>query len=76
MKEAVKKSFMCALSIKVPIRKKSGNLFNDPEAMNDREMWRERVRDIRDDDYIYVCVCVCVCVRVCVCVLVYVCIYI
>ena len=24
------KSFMCALSIKVPIRKKSGNLFNDP----------------------------------------------
>ncbi len=23
-------SFMCALSIKVPIRKKSGNLFNDP----------------------------------------------
>ena len=24
------KSFMCGLSIKVPIRKKSGNLFNDP----------------------------------------------
>ena len=24
------KSFMCVLSIKVPIRKKSGNLFNDP----------------------------------------------
>ena len=24
------KSFMCALSINVPIRKKSGNLFNDP----------------------------------------------
>ena len=23
-------SFMCVLSIKVPIRKKSGNLFNDP----------------------------------------------
>ena len=23
-------SFMCALSIKVPIQKKSGNLFNDP----------------------------------------------
>ena len=23
-------SFMCLLSIKVPIRKKSGNLFNDP----------------------------------------------
>ena len=24
------KSFMCVLSIKVPIRKKSGNLLNDP----------------------------------------------
>ena len=24
------KSFMCVLSIKVPIRRKSGNLFNDP----------------------------------------------
>ena len=24
------KSFMCVLSIKVPIQKKSGNLFNDP----------------------------------------------
>ena len=24
------KSFMCILSIKVPVRKKSGNLFNDP----------------------------------------------
>ena len=24
------KCFMCVLSIKVPIRKKSGNLFNDP----------------------------------------------
>ena len=24
------KSFMCVLSIKVPIRKKYGNLFNDP----------------------------------------------
>ena len=23
-------SFMCVLSIKVPIRKKSGNVFNDP----------------------------------------------
>ena len=26
------KSFMCVLSIKVPIRKKSGNLFNDPRV--------------------------------------------
>ena len=24
------KSFMCVLSMKVPIRKKSGNLYNDP----------------------------------------------
>ena len=28
------KSFMCVLSIKVPIRKKSGNLFNDPRITN------------------------------------------
>ena len=27
------KSFMCVLSIKVPIRKKSGNLFNDPHII-------------------------------------------
>ena len=40
-----------------------------PKAMNDRETWRERVRDIRADGtkwwwgiYIYICVCVCVCV--------------
>ena len=41
-----------------------------PEAMNDREWWRERLRDIRGDGmtrwyiciYIYMCVCVCVCV--------------
>ena len=26
------KSFMCVLSIKVPIRNKSGNLFNDPRT--------------------------------------------
>ena len=25
---------MCILSIKVPIRKKSGNLFNDPRTLN------------------------------------------
>ena len=30
-------SFMCVLSIKVPIRKKSGNLFNDPRRMFDTE---------------------------------------
>ena len=39
-----------------------------PRAMNDREEWRERVRDIRATSaiwwwlYIYMCVCVCVCV--------------
>ena len=27
------KSFMCVLSIKEPIRKKSGNLFNDPRTL-------------------------------------------
>ena len=27
------KSFMCVLSIKVPMRKKSGNLFNDPRKL-------------------------------------------
>ena len=44
-----------------------------PEAMNDRETWRKRVRDIPADRttwwyiyiyihiYIYICVCVCVC---------------
>ena len=46
-----------------------------PEAMTDREKWRERVMDIRASDtswwwwyiyiYIYMCVCVCVCVCVC-----------
>ena len=55
-----------------------------PEAMNDREKWRERVRDICasgttrwwwwDDDklyiyiYIYIYIYMCVCVCVCVCV--------
>ena len=27
------KSFMCVLSIKVPIQKKSGNIFNDPRKL-------------------------------------------
>ena len=40
-----------------------------PRAMNDREEWRERVRDIRATSAIWwwwwpVCVCVCVCVYV------------
>ena len=29
-----------------------------PGAMNDREEWRERVRDIRATIYIYMCVCI------------------
>ena len=36
-----------------------------PEAMEDREGWWQRIRDIRADGviwYIYICVCVCVCV--------------
>ena len=33
-------SFMCVLSIKVPIRKKSGNLFNDPRKINPKAPWR------------------------------------
>ena len=42
-----------------------------PRVMNDREEWRERVRDIRATSYdmmmmmmlmLYICVCVCVCV--------------
>ena len=39
------KSFMCVLSIKVPIRKMPGNLFNEPCIYI----------------YIYMCVCVCLC---------------
>ena len=42
-------SFICVLSIKVPIQKKSDNLLNDPVYIY---------------IYIYVCVCVFVCVRV------------
>ena len=38
-----------------------------PKAMNDREKWRERVRDIRASGttwwWRYICVCVCVCRR-------------
>ena len=40
--------FMCVLSIKAPIRKKSGNLFNDPRVY------------IYIYIYIYMRVCVCV----------------
>ena len=36
---------MCVLSIKVPIRKKSGNLFNDPRIYIYKRK-REREREI------------------------------
>ena len=42
------KSFMCVLSIKVPIRKKSGNLFNDL-----------RISIYLEPSTLCVCVCVC-----------------
>ena len=38
-------SFMCVLSIKVPIRKKSGNLFNDPR-MYESYTWRIALANI------------------------------
>ena len=51
---------MYVLSTKVPIRKKSGNLFNDPRIYI----------------YIYMCVCVCVCVCVFVYIHIYIYIYV
>ena len=54
------------------------------EAMNDREIWWERVRDIRAGGttwwwwyiyiYIYACVCMCVCVSAFICI--YMCVYV
>ena len=35
-------SFMCVLSIKVPIRKKSGNLFNDPRIFLEQKLFKSR----------------------------------
>ena len=37
-------SFMCVLSIKVPIRKKSGNLFNDPRIYNFFEDFKKSLK--------------------------------
>ena len=51
---------MCVLSIKVPLRKKSGNLSYAPRIY------------IYIYIYIYMCVCVCVCVCVSVCVCVFI----
>ena len=36
----VDSSFMCVLSIKVPIRKKSGNLLNEPHMTLNHQMTR------------------------------------
>ena len=56
-----------------------------PRAMNDREEWRERVRDIRATSvtwwwwyicvYIYIYICVCVCVYICIYIYIYIYIY-
>ena len=35
-------SFMCVLSIKVPIQKKSGNVFNDPRISNTCELFNAK----------------------------------
>ena len=63
---------------------------NLPEAMNDREKWRERVRDIRASGttlwwwYIYICLrlwiiymcaCICVSLYICTCACIFVSIY-
>ena len=49
------KSFMCVLSIKVPIRKNSVNLFNDPRIYIYLYIYVWL--------YIYIYMCVCVCVK-------------
>ena len=41
------KSFMCVLSIKVPIRKKSGNLFNDPRQLPTPVGWSSLAREVK-----------------------------
>ena len=57
-----------------------------PEAMNDREKWREMVKDIRAGRttwwwwwhiYVYTYMCIYVCVYVCICITIhiYVCVY-
>ena len=63
---------MCVLSIKVPIRKKFGNLFNDPSIYIYIYIYINRIYIyiyvligyIYIYIYIYICVCVCVCVCV------------
>ena len=80
---------MCVLSIKVPIRKKSGNLFNDPRIflhiyiymctyLNTHVyiwiIWYRYTYIL----YIYKCACMytCMCVCVCVCVCECVCVHV
>ena len=58
---------MCVLSIKVPIRKKSGNLFNDPRIYIYACLGLQYIFCMpKSFIYIYMCVCVCVCVCACV----------
>ena len=57
------KSFMCILSINVPIRKKSEDLFNDPCIY-------VSVCE-RGSECVCVCECLCVCECVCMCILSY-----
>ena len=48
------KSFMCVLSIKVPIRKKSGNLFNDPHMyFSTKEKMMQQFKSIRKNVSIF-----------------------
>ena len=41
------KSFMCALSIKVPTRKMSGNLFNDPRMLREISTFEKKLTTCR-----------------------------
>ena len=41
---------MCVLSIKVPIRKKSGNLFNDPRNIKINKMIIARKQELKEKE--------------------------
>ena len=70
-------SFMCVLSIKVPIRKKSGNLFNDPRMCVFIYICMHVYISIFIHRYIlHIYIYVCVCIYICVCVYVYVYIFV
>ena len=46
-------SFICVLSIKVPIRKKSGNLFNDPRILVFISMNKDFLKKVKVTDTYY-----------------------